>query len=274
MKTAFMRHCVTMFFCILSWQALAVAEFKIITLQHRLAEDILSSIKPFMQQDGTVTAMQNHLIIRTSSDNMAEIEKIIASLDVVRQNFKITVSQHSNLETTNNDITLSGQKQFGKLGISNGKHSNKRNAGAQISISDTQTDTQGSSRQFINVADGERAFILVGQSIPFTQEWVTLTQRYVSVQRTTEFVNISTGFSVWARSIGNQIELEVTPSIAQLNQNSVVDFVQLSSIIRIKQGQWLDLSGIMQKNDEVSRTILSYKSSQSTQNTQLQIRVE
>lgn len=270
-----MRHCVTIFFCILSWQVLAAAEFKIITLQHQLAEDILPSVQPFMQQDGTVTAMQNHLIIRTSSENMAEIEQIIARLDVARQNFKITVSQQNNLETTDNAITLSGRKQFGKLEISNGKHSHKREAGAQISISDTQTDTQGSSRQFINVTDGERAFIRVGQSIPFTQEWISLTQRYVSIQRTTEFVDINTGFSVRARNIGEQIELEITPSIAQLNQNSVIDFVQLSSIIRVKQGEWLDLGGIMQQKDEVSRAILSHKkNSQQIKSTQLKILVE
>ena len=122
--------------------------------------------------------------------------------------------------------------------------------------------------------DGERAFIRVGQSVPYTQEWVTLTQRYTSIQRTTEFVDISTGFSVRPRSIGNQIELEITPRIAQLNQNKYIDFEELSTIVRVNRDEWLDLGGTMQQKDDVSRAILSTQNGQQSQSNALSIRVE
>jgi type II secretory pathway component GspD/PulD (secretin) len=124
------------------------------------------------------------------------------------------------------------------------------------------------------VVDGEHAFIHVGESVPFTQEWVVLTRRYVSAQKTTEFVDVTTGFAVHPRSIGNQIELEVTPRIAKLNQGVVIDFEELSTVVLINKGEWLDLGGIMQQKDDVSRAILSKQTGNQEQNNQLMIRVD
>lgn len=265
---------IAIFLSVLCVQTLATPEFKIISLQHRLAEDILPSIQPLVSINGTVTAMQNHLIIRTTAENMAEIEQIINRLDVARQNFKITVSRKGNLETVADSITLSGRKRLGNVEISTSHRQKNHKSGAQISVIESQAQTLSNSEQLINVADGERAFIYVGQSIPYTQEWITLTQRYVHAQRTTEFIDISTGFSVRARSIGKQIEVEITPSIAALNQSGMINFERLSTITLVNQGEWLDLGSFMQQKDEVSRAILNHHNSQHTQNSTLKIRVE
>ncbi|MES1987242.1 MAG: secretin N-terminal domain-containing protein, partial [Pseudomonadota bacterium] len=202
-----------------SLNALAATEFKIIDLQHHFAEDTLPIIQPLVGSDGTATGMQNHLIIRASPEKMIEIEQLISTLDVERQNLKITVSHQSNLQTNDDNFAVSGRKRIGNVIIGTNKYPRKAVDGVQLDIENNQSNIRSNGNQFINVMDGERAFIRVGQSVPYTQEWITLTRRYASIQRTTEFVDISTGFSVRPRSIGNQIELEITPRIAQLNQN-------------------------------------------------------
>ncbi len=257
-----------------SLNALAATEFKIIDLQHHFAEDILPIIQPLVGSDGTATGMQNHLIIRASPEKMIEIEQIISTLDVERQNLKITVSHQSNLQTNDDNVAMSGRKRIGNVTIGTNKYPRNAADGVQLDIENNQSSIHSNGNQFINVMDGERAFIRVGQSVPYTQEWVTLTRRYASIQRTTEFVDISTGFSVRPRSIGNQIELEITPRIAQLNQNKYIDFEELSTIVRVSRGEWLDLGGTMQQKDEVSRAILSRQNGGQLQNNSLSIRVE
>lgn len=269
-----LKSLLVIFMCCFSAQALADAEFKIISLQHRFAEDILSSIQPLVGSEGSVTALQNNLIIRASSENMLQIEQVIATLDTVRQNLKITVKRENNLNTQDNQIGVSGRKRIGNVAISNNRYPNTRQDGVQVDITNKQSDAYNSSNQFINVVDGERAFISTGQSIPYTQEWVLLTKRYIQMQRVTEFVEINTGFAVRPRSIGNQIELEITPRFSQPNQSGVIDFETLTTIVRVNKGDWLDLGGIMQQKDDVSRAILSRSNNGQSTSSHLLIRVE
>ncbi len=258
----------------LAWHAGAASEFKIITLQHRFAEEILPAIRPLVGNDGTATAMQNNLIIRTSPANMAEIEQIISTLDTARQNLKITVDRNKNSSFSGNSAEVSGRKRIGDVAIETGGSRRIIRDGVAINIENQQSRSNISNTQFIQVIDGEKAFISVGQSIPYTQEWVALTQRYVTVQRTTQFVTIDTGFAVRPRTIGNQIELEITPRFSQLNQRGAIDFETLTTIIRTKRGEWVDLAGIMQQKDNVSQAILNWQTNYESANSQLLIKVE
>jgi len=255
---------------------MAATAFKIITLQHHFAEDLLPAIQPLVGSEGVVTGMQYQLIIRTSPEKMAEIEQIVATLDVARQNLKITVSRRNNLQTEHEDVTVNGRKRVANMDIGTNKYVNDS---VQIALENNQNNSRSSSNQLINVVDGERAFIRVGQSAPFTQEWVTMTRQYINapdvrVQQSTKFVDIATGFAVRPRNIGNQVELEITPRIAQLNQSGFIDFEELSTVVHVNRGEWLDLGGLMQQKDDVSRAILSKQSSNQLQSNQLSIRVE
>ena len=274
---SFLLKTFLLFYCIcIALPATAATEFKIITLQHRFAEDILPNIQPLVGSEGTASGIQNQLIIRASPENMAQIEQIIATLDVARQNLKITVSRQNNVQNAREGVTVNGRKRFGNVEIGTTNNANKRPSreGVQIGVENNQSSSNSTSNQFINVIDGEQAFIRVGQSVPFTQEWAVLSRRYVSVQKTTEFVDITTGFAVRPRSIGNQIEVEITPRIAQLNQRGFIDFEELTTVVRVSRGEWLDIGGIMGQKDEVSREILSKQSSRQSQSNQLSILVE
>jgi len=252
----------------------AALEFKIITLHHRFAEDILPAIQPIVGNEGTATAMQNNLIIRTSPEKMAEIEQLIASLDTPRQNLKITVNRQNSSLSAGNSVEAGGNKRTGRTVISTGSYPARQNDSIRIGIENNQSSSSGSSSQFLQVLDGESAFISVGQSIPYTSEWVTLTQRYASVQRSTEFADISTGFAVRPRSIGSQVELEITPRFSQLNQRGFIDFDMLKTVIRADRGAWINIGGIMQEKDEVSRAILYSRTGGQSSSNQLLIRVD
>ncbi len=254
----------------------AVTEFKIISLQHRFADDILPLIQPLAGDESTITGLQNQIIVRATPEKMAEIEQIIASLDVVQKNLKITVSHQKNQTQFSDGAGATIRKRFGNVEINNNTHRSQRNRadGVQIGVENQSRATRSNSHQFINVLDGGEGFIRVGQSVPFTQEWVRYMQRYISVQRTTTYVDITTGFGVRARSVGNQVELEITPRIAQQNQQGFIDFEELTTVVRVNKGEWFDLGGTMQQSDEVSRAILSYKNQRQTTDGTLEIRVD
>lgn len=258
----------------LTWQAHAATEFKIITLQHRLAADLLPVIQPLVGEDGSVSAMQNNLIIRANPKNMAEIEQAVSIMDTARQNLKITVSRSSNQQLKSNSANVSGRKRIGNVTVETSRSHRMIRDGVAVDIDSQQRSINSSNQQFIQVLEGEKAFISVGQSIPYTQEWINLAGRYLHTLRTTEFITIDTGFAVRPRMIGDLIELEVTPRFSQINQNGTIDFETLTSVIRSRRGEWLDLGSIMQQKDEVSQAILSWKSNDLSSSSQLLIKVE
>lgn len=268
---------VSVFFSI---QVLAATEFEIITLQHRFAQDLLPTVQQIVGQNGTVTGIQNQLIVRTSSENMAIIKQLVAQLDKPRKNFKITISQSEISQRNQDSIGTSGRARVGKVTVTHGNLSPKVSNGIVVDLQQQGNSVKSTGQQFINVADGERGLITVGTMIPYTQEWITLTQQYATTYKSTEFITISTGFTVLANSVGNQVELKITPSIRKANspqreiENPSFNFEELSSTVRINPGEWMDLGGVMQQTDAISHAILNQQNAHQSSYRQWLIRVD
>jgi Bacterial type II and III secretion system protein/Bacterial type II/III secretion system short domain len=255
-----------------SFSAFAEPEFKIITLQHVFAKDLLPIIEPMVGADGAAKGMNNQLIVRAAPERMREIEAIVAKLDVTKVNRKITVKSNNNVQTQQERTEATGAVKVGKVTVANDRKA-RPNSG-RVDVERNSSNSSQNSNQFINVLDGERAFIKVGQIVPFTQEWVTITRRYIQIDRTTDWREITTGFAVRPRTIGNAVELEITPRIAKLNGNGMIDFEDLKTVINVKLGEWVDIGGTMQQNDDVSRKILGKQSVSSQQQSSLVVKVD
>ncbi len=237
-----------------SLSAWAASELKVITLQHRFANDLLPIITPLVGENGTATGINNQLIIRTEASHMQEIETLISQLDTPRINRKITILSNQNRQSDESAVKAQANLQRGKL-IINATPWRTNNA-VEINAENNQYSHKNTIQQFVNVLDGERAFIYVGEIVPYTQDWIILTQRYLHAYSTTHWHEISTGFSVRPRTIGNQVELEITPRIAKRNSNEFIDFDELSTTVQIALGDWIDIGSLMQQRDDVSQKIL------------------
>ena len=280
----------------------AETEFKIISLKHRTANDVMPALEPFMRADELLTGSDYNLFIRANPDTFAIIERMLPSLDIARQNLRITISNSDMSTGTQSDIGISGRQRVGDVEINlprqtntvtelNGQTITRRSSGIRVGkqyglgVDANQRNTQQTQRsqQFVNVQDGAQSFIKVGQLVPFTQHWLTITQRYVIRQNVTDFREITTGFAVRPRIVGenttnsgksNQIEVEITPSIAKLNQSGTIYFQELSTAVRVNRGEWLDLGALMQGRDEVSREILNQSQNNTYQSAKLMIKVD
>ena len=159
--------------------------------------------------DGVATGTNNQLIIRAQPERMREIEQMVSQMDTARINRKITVNTSNNVQSQQERVEANGNVKVGKVTVSNDRRAtnNRRPNSGRVEVENSTSNTNQNTNQFINVLDGERAFIRVGQIVPFTQEWVTITRRYVQVERITDWREISTGFAVRPRTVGNTVEL-------------------------------------------------------------------
>lgn len=255
---------------VIAQPVIAQTELRIYTLQHYFAKDLYGVITPLVGQDGTVTGTNNQLIVRATPSQLAEIEAVIAAMDVPRANRKITVATNRNQQSTYDNTELSGNVSIGNVTIGN----RQREQGARIDVTRQQNQSTQTSQQFIQVVDGQRAFIQVGTLVPFTQDWLLITKRYTQMTRTTDWVEVSTGFAVSPRTIGNQVEIEVTPRITNLNSRQSIDFETLTTVVRVNLGEWVNIGQTMQHRDDVSRKILGAQSGSFEDKSNLSIRVD
>jgi len=257
--------------------AWARTEFKMITLQHRFAQELVPIVAPMVGEDGNASAIDNHLVIRASPERMQAIEELVAKLDTARRNMRITVS-HEDMQSGNQqNIGASGNVRIGQGQVilqrrMPGDLPPENNLNIDLDQREYSRSQQGS--EFVNVAEGERAFIRVGQRVPYTQQWLVLTQSYAQRIRNTQFQDITTGFAVRPRALGDQVEVEITPRIAQAGAGGVIDFEELSTIVMVRPGEWLDIGGTMQSRDDVSRAILNSQSASGSGYSRLMIRVD
>jgi hypothetical protein len=256
---------------LLSLPVYAQTELRIFTLQHHFAQDLYSVVTPLVGEGGTVTGMNNQLIVRASPAQLAEIEAVIAAFDQPRVNRKITVlSNRSNASTLNRN-EASGNVNIGNVTIGN---DGSYRQSARIDVTRQSNQSNQHSQQFIQVVDGERAYIQVGNLVPYTQDWIVMTQRYSQIVSTTGWVEVSTGFAVRPRTVGNEVEIEITPRIAKIGNQQIIDFEELTTVVRAKLGESVNIGQTMQQRDEVSRKILGYQSGTQQDKSNLTIRVD
>lgn len=256
--------------CSMAW---AEEQLRIISLQHRLAEEVLPSVQQLVGPGGVASAVGNKLLVRTTPERLAQVEQVVAMLDVERKPLRITVSRNRQQQDVSRNLGVTGTVRRGDVAVRVPDRYGRASSGVGVEMGQRDLTVGERASEFIRVLDGGRGVISVGQSIPYTERWVMLTRRYISSQETVRFHDVTTGFSVHPQLIGDEVELEIAPRMAALS-GGVIEFQELATTVRIPLGEWLDLGGTMQARDEVSREILSGGTSETRGGSQLWIRVE
>lgn len=261
--------------CLFSIPAWARPQLKIIPLQHRLAEEMVPTLQALVGPGSSVNAYGSQVIVNAEPTEIANIEETIRQLDVERRSWRISVSNGNQEWDQSRRLGVSGSAGNGNVRvlIPNGQRRIINN-GVIISGEDTETQRSQSGTMTLNAMDGAPAYISVGQLVPYSGYWVDLTNRYARGAQTNGWQEVATGFTVKPRQVGDKVDVEVTPRVAQPGGNGVIDFTSLSTHVQVRPGEWVDLGGMLGNRDEVSRAILGQGSERSGQSANLRIKIE
>ncbi len=202
-------------------------QLEIIGLQHRRAEDVIPVVQPLLAPGGTLSGIDNQLLIRTSPANLAEIRAALAAIDQPQRQLLITVGQGTVTDTTSARATVRGGSQQASL----------RNLSS------------------VRTLEGTETWIAVGESVPFTTTTVTPGWNG-NVQRSTSFRDVSTGFFATARLNGDLVTLEVSPRQQQFDRSvagGTIETRGASTVVRGRLGEWLPV-GSVQENSSGSQS--------------------
>jgi type II secretory pathway component GspD/PulD (secretin) len=173
---------------------MARADVEVIPLKYRNAEQVLPILRPLVEPGGALTGMQNQLVIRASAANIADIRRVLASLDTQPRRLQISVRQDAE-----GSAATRGAAVDGNIVVRPGGSSGSVNA----RVTDSRSTSENNVLQTLQVMEGGIATINVGQSVPVPGRMVTRTVNGVIVQDTTSYRDVGTGFQVMPRVSGS-----------------------------------------------------------------------
>jgi hypothetical protein len=258
------------------------AELEIISLKHRSAEELLPIVRPLLDKDGVASGMNYQLILRTSPRNLAEIKKLLISLDVAPRRLRITVMQDVDRDTverltsvsgsvgSNPRITLPDSGSGASVEVGQGRDRLKAN------VISTRSLEEGRNTQQLQVLEGNRALVRTGQSMPVPQRQVIRHPWGSQVVDSTEYRDVDSGFYVLPLVHGDRVtvEIEAQNDAPLRGDPQSVSTQRASSTLSGRLGEWIELGGTGQRETVDDGTISTRSVARKHEQRSVLIRVE
>ena len=229
---------------------------EVVPLKHRLAADLLPTLRELVVEGGTVSGLSQQLVIRTTPANLADLKHVLAGLDTRQRQLRIVVRQNVQDATQQAADQLAAQIRVSTSDVARGASGPGDAPGAGISVAGEQagariesyrTHEQDdlASTHFVSAIEGTPAYIATGQTVPLPQTSALVTPYGATVQQSLDYRNVGSGVYVTPRLAGDEVTLEISPYSQQLDRRGGGMIAQRSvnTVVRGRLGAWLPLGG-------------------------------
>lgn len=252
----------------------AAAELEIITLKYRSAEQVIPVIRPLVAPGGTLSGMQNQLILRTTKANLEDIRKVLERLDALPRRLMIYVRQDAEAASAQRGAQVSGSVGSGGVVTGNQRQGQER-PGVTARIYDSRGATDDRITQQIQVLEGNPAYIHAGQSVPVPAQTVTRSVNGLIVTDTVAYRDFATGFEVVPRVSGEHVLLDISPRReTPVGSLGGADIQRAATTVRGRLGEWFELGGSTRDESRSDSGLLSGAAGLRKDNQRIWVKVE
>lgn len=232
---------------------------EVIDLQYRNAQEVLPVLQPFVAKDGSISALNNQLIVRTTPRNLAELRKILEGIDKRPRRLVITVTQDVDLSSQARGAAVTGT--IGSGDASATLPGGKGRPEARVYSSQSAGTERGG--QTVQVLEGNAAFVRIGQSAPVPSRQVIQTPQGPRVVDSTQFREAAAGFYARPRTQGDRVTVEIAGSRDQFTNpaTGATSIQRYDTVVSGRLGEWIELGGSTQSHD-VDADGITYRSSE------------
>lgn len=226
---------------------------EVIPLRHALVSDVVPVLEPLVTPGGTVTGMNNQLIIKSTPENIEQLKGVLASIDRTPRQLRITVRQDvaDSLEARQDAISATG-----RVGDVRARIPDAGRGGATVGIGNEDGSvqyrtysTRGSSdsynSHFVTALEGQPAWIQTGESLPVPTRDVYVGPGGTSVQDSIQYQDANRGFYVVPRVSGSQVTLDIAPQLDRFDKRGeyTIDRQQAQTQVSGRLGEWIRVGG-------------------------------
>jgi type II secretory pathway component GspD/PulD (secretin) len=243
-----------------------------IPMKNRQVEDVIPILKPLVVEGGTVTGINNKLIVKTTASNLKQIKQVLAQIDNAPRRLMISVKQNVDGNLSVKESGLSGRYSTGDVTIKSpdtGRDGTiiqgKDSDGNVIRYRQLETRSRLEDRNVFRVQtlEGNPAYINTGQSVPIANSTTYVSPGGgVVVQDGVEYRDVTSGFYVLPRLQGDNVTLLIAPHLSRIspNQAAIFDVQNVQTTASGRLGEWIQLGGATQHyNDDSKRNLISTK---------------
>jgi type II secretory pathway component GspD/PulD (secretin) len=258
-RTVWWQILVAFSVCLMAAAAMAQS-LEIIDLKHRSAQELMPALQPLIAPGGSLSGQDYKLFVRTTSQNLAELRRVIAQLDKAPRQLLVSVRNAT-------------QQQIERAGVAVSGTLSTEGARARVDANDASSQRSGDGVASVAVLEGNSAMIDNGASIPIVTAVVARGGRRPLIGAQTEYRDLANGFVVTPRVNGDRVILDVSQR-AQSLRNGVIDNQALQTQASGRLGEWLSLGGIAESSTQTQRGIGSRQYSTQSDQRSLWIKVE
>mgnify|MGYP005811732979 CR=1 FL=1 len=216
----------------------AAQEVAVIELKHRFADDVVAVIGPLVEPGGSLTGIDNMLLVRVSAANLAQIRRAVAAIDRAPRQLVITVGQgtatRGRAADVRGGITVRGDDIH--VGVNRPPGAP---AGAEVMV--------GAGSQVANLSNLSSVRTLEGS------------ETLISIGTATPRVAAATGFYATPRVQGDHVTLEISPRQERLRpgkRGSIVESRGADTIVSGRLGEWIQVGAVQDSASGATAGIL------------------
>jgi type II secretory pathway component GspD/PulD (secretin) len=264
-----MRHrCLAILALLLALPAMPAAgqqaPLEVIELRYRSADEVIPILKPLLAPGGSISGLQDKLIVRTTPANLAELRRVLDVLDRVPLRLLISVRQEASAAESRRDIEVAGQVGTGPDSV-------------QARIDARQSSLSGGNTQTVQVNEGNAAYIRIGTSIPVRSRQTTVGPGGVTRQTdTVEYRDVDTGFYAQPRVSGEQVTIQIAARRDSVSdgRHSALQIQRVESVVSGRLGEWIEVGAIAQEEVRDDSGTIFYRSSAGSDRRRTFLKVE
>jgi type II secretory pathway component GspD/PulD (secretin) len=258
---------------------------EVIDLKYRSAEQIVPILKALLAPGGTISALQNGLVVRTTPQNLAALRKVLDAVDTVPKRLMISVRRDAIGTGKASEAELSGSIGTGDARANVPDNGNRQggtvvirrgDSVARARVLNSQSAATDRGEQSVQVLEGDEAKIRVGQSIPVRGRSVIRTPQGQQVSETVEYRDAETGFRVRPRVNGDQVTLEISSHSDTLADpdSQAFNVQRVATVVTGRLGEWMDIGGVQQSRTQTDGGAISRSTGSMSSDRKMFLKVE
>jgi hypothetical protein len=215
---------------------LAAEEMEIFELKGKTFEEMIPLIQPFVGPEGTVTGMHNQLIVRTTSERMEEVKRILKQFDHPPRRLLIHLRETHPETLSENGVEISVDEERVKIG---------RAGETGIRLKRYETRRRDDVVRTVQALEGTPTLILSGVNTPFISGGNYHNGPYPGYRTEYQYRNIDSGFYATAHLIGDQVRIDIASQREELQPDRLsVNRRESYGNVSGKLGEWIPLTDV------------------------------
>ncbi|MBN1140589.1 MAG: hypothetical protein JXB25_02155 [Deltaproteobacteria bacterium] len=232
-------------------------EIRVFELHHITSGEALPPLRKLLGEKGSVTSVHNRVVVKTVPEELQRVAEFLKSIDIPRKSLLIEVRQSSN-----------------PSGVSIG-------AGARHSqVSMRLGNARQTTEQRIQILDGEEAFIMTGQEVPYSSQTALMGGKHPAYSRSVAYQTVATGFRLQPTLLKKGVRLEITPFQEEIaekdsrgDQPPRILFHQAATSVLVPLNIWQELAQTKTTSGSDSISAFRWTTGRAHQKKSIQIRI-